>query len=65
MSETKRFLTGREVAALFGVSHSTVTRWARDGWLKAVRTPGGHYRFPTEETQALASDGQTRGDRER
>ena len=38
------------MAKLFGVSVSTVTRWAREHLLKAVRTPGGHYRFPQRET---------------
>jgi excisionase family DNA binding protein len=46
-----RFLSRREVSRLFGVSVSTVTRWARLGLLKAVRTPGGHYRFPAVETR--------------
>jgi excisionase family DNA binding protein len=39
------FLSTGEVALLFGVSPSAVTRWARTGVLRAVRTPGGHYRF--------------------
>ena len=52
--ETNRLLTRREVAALFGVSASTVTRWAQRGLLKTVRTPGGHYRFPAREAQQLA-----------
>jgi excisionase family DNA binding protein len=52
--EPPRFLTRRGVAALFGVSASTVTRWAQKGLLKTVRTPGGHYRFPAREAQRLA-----------
>jgi excisionase family DNA binding protein len=50
-----RFLSRGEVSQLFGVSPSTVTRWARLGLLKAARTPGGHYRFPAEETLKAAS----------
>jgi excisionase family DNA binding protein len=49
-----RFLSRGEVSQLFGVSPSTVTRWARLGLLRAARTPGGHYRFPAEETLKAA-----------
>ena len=48
------FLSRGETAKLFGVSASTVTRWARLGLLPALRTPGGHYRFPAEETRRAA-----------
>ena len=48
------FLSRGEAARLFGVSASTVTRWARQGLLRALRTPGGHYRFPAEETRRAA-----------
>lgn len=52
--EEERFFSRGEVSRLFGVSNSTVTRWARLGLLKAVRTPGGHYRYPAEETRKAA-----------
>jgi excisionase family DNA binding protein len=55
------FLSRREVSSLFGVSVSTVTRWARQGLLKTVRTPGGHYRFPAEETRQAAFDAGASG----
>ncbi len=51
------FLSRGEVSRLFGVSVSTVTRWARQGLLKTLRTPGGHYRFPAEETRRAAGCG--------
>lgn len=51
---TGAFLSRAEVSRLFGVSPSTVTRWARMGLLQAVRTPGGHYRFPEQETRKAA-----------
>ena len=54
MVETSRFLKRREVAELFGVAPSTVTRWARERVLEAIRTPGGQYRFPADETRRLA-----------
>ena len=51
------FLSRREVARLFGVSTSTVTRWARAGLLATIRTPGGHYRFRAGETLRAAQGG--------
>jgi excisionase family DNA binding protein len=54
-----RFLSRGEVARLFGVSVSTVTRWARLGLLATVRTPGGHYRFPERETRLAAERAST------
>ncbi len=51
------FLSRGEVARLFGVSVSTVTRWARTGLLPAVRTPGGHYRFRSEDMRRAARSG--------
>lgn len=54
-----RFLTPREVATLFRVDPKTVSRWARDGKLPSVRTPGGHRRFSSQDVrQILAGEGQ-------
>jgi excisionase family DNA binding protein len=49
------WLTRAEVAKLFGVSTSTVTRWARQRRLTVIRTPGGHYRFPARETRDMVA----------
>ena len=38
-------LTPAEVAKLFNVDPKTVTRWARQGKLDSIRTPGGHRRY--------------------
>ena len=46
-----RLLRPNEVAALFQVSPKTVTRWARAGKLRCVRTMGGHRRFPVDAVQ--------------
>ena len=43
------FLSRGQIAGLFGVSLSTVTRWARTGMIPSLRTPGGHYRFRAED----------------
>jgi len=48
------WLTRTDVAHLFQVSPSTVTRWAREGRIPAKRTPGGHYRYPAPDMRRLA-----------
>jgi excisionase family DNA binding protein len=53
MAETERLLTPAEVAAMFRVDPKTVTRWARDGRLTAVRTLGGHRRYLESQVLAL------------
>jgi excisionase family DNA binding protein len=51
------FLSRGEVARLFGVSLSTVTRWARTGLLQTIRTPGGHYRYRAKDMRRAAGSG--------
>lgn len=46
-------LTPSEVARLFAVDPKTVTRWADDGRLATIRTPGKHRRFSRKQVQAL------------
>lgn len=41
----ERLMMPAEVAILFGVDARTVGRWAREGKLAFVKTPGGHHRF--------------------
>jgi len=53
-AEDDAWLTRTDVAHLFQVSPSTVTRWAREGRIPAKRTPGGHYRYPAPEMRRLA-----------
>jgi excisionase family DNA binding protein len=53
MVEHEPLLTVGEVARLFRVDPKTVTRWARAGKLSAIRTPGGHRRFPEAEVRRL------------
>ncbi|RLG75376.1 MAG: hypothetical protein DRO23_04105 [Thermoprotei archaeon] len=42
----KKMLTPKEVALSMGVSYWTVLRMIKKGEIKALRTPGGHYRIP-------------------
>ena len=53
VSDSERLLTPAEVAAMFRVDPKTVTRWARDGRLTAIRTLGGHRRYLEAEVLAL------------
>jgi excisionase family DNA binding protein len=54
--DADRLLTPAEVAAIFRVDPKTVTRWARDGRLTAVRTLGGHRRYRETEVLALLNE---------
>jgi excisionase family DNA binding protein len=38
-----------------GVSPSTLRRWVESGRIRALRTPGGHRRFPASEVRRLSS----------
>ncbi|MBW8732092.1 MAG: helix-turn-helix domain-containing protein [Terrabacter sp.] len=49
----ERLLTPAEVATIFRVDPKTVSRWARAGRLHALRTLGGHRRYPESEIWAL------------
>lgn len=46
-------MTRGEVAALCRVRPKTVTRWAIEGRIECVRTPGGHRRFRQSEVRKL------------
>ena len=48
-----RLLTPGEVARLFRVDPKTVNRWALQGRLGSIRTPGGHHRFRESEVNDL------------
>ncbi|MFB4318128.1 recombinase family protein [Actinomadura sp. 21ATH] len=43
----------KEAAALLGVSPKTLDRWEQAGRLTAVRTAGGHRRYPVEDVHRL------------
>jgi excisionase family DNA binding protein len=48
-----RLLTPAEAAAMLRVDPKTVTRWARDGKLPSIRTPGGHRRYNESEVRGF------------
>lgn len=52
-----RLLTSAEVAFLFRVDVKTVSRWAQQGTIGSIRTPGGHRRYHESEIHALLKGG--------
>ncbi len=54
--DDQTFLRPGEVAAIFGVQPRTVVRWAQDGRLPSIRTPGGHTRFHADAVHALVAE---------
>ena len=65
VGDEERLLIPAEVAALFGVGPKTVVRWAADGRIGSVRTPGGHHRFRAAEVRALLAQAKEPTDRRR
>lgn len=49
----EKLLKPIEVAEIFQVDPRTVTRWAREGRLSTIRTPGGHRRYLEREVKAM------------
>jgi len=47
-------LRPREVCQRLGISYSTLSRWVREGRIRAVRTAGGKFRIPESEVRRIA-----------
>jgi excisionase family DNA binding protein len=54
----KALLTPSEVANAFRVDSKTVSRWARTGKLRCIRTLGGHRRFFASDVVALLNSSE-------
>lgn len=59
MDHTDEPLTTGQVAAIFGVTTTTVKRWADKGLLPHFRTPGAHYRFRRSDVEAFKASTTT------
>jgi molybdopterin-binding protein len=46
-------LTPREAALRLGISYPAIKQWIYRGKIKTAKTPGGHYRIPESELDAL------------
>lgn len=53
-ADEKALLTPKEVAEMLLVSPITIRKWARDEWLHAEITAGGHRRFSLAEIERFA-----------
>lgn len=56
--QNPELLTPSEVAELFRVAPRTVTRWAAEGRLTAIRTLGGHRRYRRLDVEELLNGTQ-------
>jgi excisionase family DNA binding protein len=54
------YLHTAEVADILHVSPKTVARWAKEGKLPFLKTPGGHRRYPAVEIRQLVEELQVR-----
>lgn len=50
-----KFLKTNDAAKYLGVSRSSLTNWVKQGLLGSGITPGGHYRFTTDELDSFAA----------
>lgn len=46
--ENNRYITTGEVARILNCSRVAVFHWILSGKIRAIKTPGGHYRIPTD-----------------
>jgi len=51
---SERLLRPKEVCQRLGISYSTLSRWVREGRIRAIRTAGGKYRVPESEVRRVA-----------
>lgn len=49
----KDWITSGEVARALDMTDAAIRRWAREGLIDAIKTPGGQYRFRREAVSQL------------
>jgi excisionase family DNA binding protein len=50
------YVTTGEAGRACGVTPGAVKKWIRQGKLRAIRTPGGHFRIPVDEVERLTRE---------
>jgi excisionase family DNA binding protein len=45
LSQQLRFVSSRVACDVLGVTSQTMRRWAKQGKIGAIKTPGGHFRY--------------------
>ena len=56
----KTYITPQEAKRRFGYHPKTLGRWARDGKIDFVTSPGGHYRYSVEALEQLTTSEDVR-----
>jgi len=56
ISMVEKYFKQSDVAERIGVQPDTVKVWRKQGKIKAVRTPGGRYRYPESEINRILSN---------
>lgn len=51
--DAPELLTDKQVAAIFQVNRATVSKWARDGFLPAVKVGKGTTRYRRDDVERL------------
>jgi len=51
---SEKLLRPKEVCQRLGISYSTLSRWVREGRIRAIRTAGGVFRVPESEVRRIA-----------
>jgi excisionase family DNA binding protein len=49
----KDWMTSGEIARALNMTDAAIRRWAREGLVEAIKTPGGQYRFRREAVVRL------------
>ena len=57
MENMERMFKPSEVAKMLNIDRHTVTRWIREGRIKAVKLPSGRYRIPESEVRKILEGG--------